>query len=308
MKLRLGLELVLCLGLLAPTSAWAQDDEQKDDQQQEEAGGDSGGFDPWEAPQAREEKPTEAGEGEQEQSQEQAGAPEVVLPGTYPTAEIDRPLALPPMTLEPRLDLVVDFFTPSGLDNFFSMRLGAGMGIVDDIEAGLTLALSFAPKVYAGMEAYGLYEFSRLWDNRLAWAGRLRLFSAFSKNYLPFHGATSFTLLADAPAKLKLHDMFAVLAAVGMGASINADRPDYFLLYLDLGVLVQPLEALALTWRLQVWGNVGSKSDAALPMLIGAQYTLVGDLDVFVHFGFMDLTEGADWLQLLFGACYRIGL
>jgi len=42
-------------------------------------------------------------------------------------------------------------------------------------------------------------------------------------------------------------------------------------------------------------------------MKFRGQYTLIGDLDVFVEFGFPNLDRGADWVQLLFGAAYRIG-
>ncbi len=287
--------------VLAPVLAVAQEDEDP--------------FEGWDRSESRKEQrqesPAQSGQGSTEsagrepQQQKSGPSAEVVYPTTYPEREIDRPLALPEMMLEPRLQMLVDF-VPG--DNFFSMQFGAGMGIVDRLEAGLDIALSMAPDVYAGMKAWGLYEFPSLLSGKLRWAARARLISAFTKNYGPFYGSTSFTMIADAPAKWKIFDLLAITSALGLGASINAGRPDFFVIYWDVGTIVQPLDPLAITWKLELWGKIGDKSDTVLPMKIGAQYTLVGDLDVFVQFGFMDLTQGADWVQLLFGACYRIGL
>ncbi len=253
--------------------------------------------DPWETPKAAEEPETPPSE----------TTPEVVLPRGYPVSEIDRPLALPRMTLEPRLNFNVDFF--NGGDNWFSTILGAGFGVIDKLEAGLDLALSFSPHVYAGMRLYGLYELGKFMDGKLRAAGQLQLFIPFSKKYFAYWGGSAVTMLASAPVKLKLSDIFAVIADVGMGFLIGHDpSPNYFLLQVDAGILVQPIEPLAISLAFGVLAYLGEDSDAAVPMTLKGQYTLVGDLDVFVEFAFKDLGHGADWVQLMFGAAYRLGL
>jgi hypothetical protein len=253
--------------------------------------------DPWASPKAAEEKETPIAE----------TTPEVVLPGGYPVSEIDRPLALPRMTLEPRLNFDIDFF--HGGDNWFSTMLGAGFGMIDNLEAGIDLALSFSPHVYAGMRLYGLYEFGKFLDGKLRAAGQLQLFIPFSKKFFAYWGGSAVTMLAGAPVKFKLSDMFALIGDLGMGFLIGHDpAPNYFLLQVDAGVLVQPIEPLAISLEFGVLAYLGSNSDAAVPMTFKGQYTLVGDLDLFVEFAFKDLSNGADWVQLMFGAAYRVAL
>ena len=297
---RIAMLFAFSIALAPVTTLCQEDDDPFEGWDRSKSTGEEKAREPAGAGEQKAQRPTE-----QPQAEKAQPAPEIVYPTSYPVREVDRPLALPEMVLEPRLQMLVDFLPG---DNFFSMQVGAGMGIANGVEAGLALALSMAPSVYAGVNAWGLYEFPSLFSGALKWAARARILSAFTKNYLPFYGSTSLTVVADAPAKWKAMDLLAVTSALGLGASINADRPDFFVVYWDVGALIQPIDPLVLSWKLELWGMVGDNSDVILPMKIGAQYTLVGDLDVFVQFGFMDLTEGADWLQLLFGACYRIGL
>ncbi|HUU04202.1 MAG TPA: hypothetical protein VM425_22385 [Myxococcota bacterium] len=253
--------------------------------------------DPWETPKATEEA----------EPQPEETTPEVVVPRGYPVSEIDRPLALPRMTLEPRLNFDIDFFNKG--DNWFSTVLGTGFGVIDNLEAGIDLTLSFAPHVYAGMRLYGLYEFDRFLDGKLLAAGRLQLYIPFSKKFFAYWGGSAVTMLADAPVKFKLSDIFAVIGDLGLGFLIGHDpSPNYFLLKVDAGLLVQPIEPLAISLEFGVLAYLGEDSDAAVPMTIKGQYTMVGDLDVFVDFTFADLTHGADRVQLMFGAAYRLGL
>ena len=81
--------------------------------------------DPWSVP--------EAAETAEEDEKAEEAEPEIVAPTGYPTAEIDRPLALPKMTLEPYVKVHIDIIEP---DNWFGLRMGTGFGILDNIEAG----------------------------------------------------------------------------------------------------------------------------------------------------------------------------
>lgn len=262
--------------------------------------------DPWNPPATGgEEKPASS----ETAPAAESAPPAVVQPLSYPTAEIDRPLSLPKMMLEPRLNMEIDFFTEGEGENFFSLVPGIGMGVMDRLEAGLNFALALSPDVKAGMDFYGQYELPRMLDNKLFLAGRLRMMIPFSDHYITYWPGAAFALLLDAPAKFKLSDMLALVGGAGLGFSIGRDSgPNFFLLNLEGGALVQPTEALALAVKLGLLAYLGDHSDSLLPLYLDAQYTVIGDLDIWVRFGFLDLTEGADWIQLLFGAGYRFSL
>ncbi len=149
--------------------------------------GGSGSDDPWEAPP----------EGDASADEPKA---EVVIPSSYPVNEIGRPMTLPRLTLEPQL--YFDIFIVNNADNWFTMYLGAGFGITDDLEAGLELPISFAPDAYAGLGLYGMYELGPYVSHQLFLAARLRMNIPFSKNFFVYFPGQSFFMLADVPVKL----------------------------------------------------------------------------------------------------------
>ena len=252
--------------------------------------------DPWSVPDAAEKAD------EDKKAEEAAEAePEIVAPTGYPTAEIDRPLALPKMTLEPLGEFNLTRMSFGNQDtNVISLRFGAGLGIIDNLEAGLLFPLVLSPDMDVGdMPLYGLYEVGPFMDGSLRVAGRLTL-------NLPL--ATDFSLIADAPVKFKFHDMFAAIGGVGLGMSFPKDNTTFWL-NLDFGALVQPTEALAFEIRFGVHAGLAEHSGTLLPLYFKGQYTLMGDLDVYAQFGFYDLNNfGADWIQFTLGAAYRLGL
>lgn len=261
--------------------------------------------DPWAVPETGEK--TEEGE----ETEGEEAKPEIVAPTGYPTAEIDRPLALPKMTLEPFVKMHFDIIEP---DNWIGLRMGTGFGIVDNIEAGIEFPLSFSPEFKAGdLQLYGLYDLGKMMDDALFVAGRLTAIIPLADLHLNQWFGAAFVIFADAPVKFKFHDMFAAVGGVGLGYLVGRDMgayeaPNFFLLFFDVGVLVQPMDELALTLLFGVHTYIGDDSDAAYPMKFRGQYSLMGDLDLFLELGFMNLEDGADWVQLLFGAAYRLGL
>jgi hypothetical protein len=264
-----------------------------------------GAADPWSVPEAAEkaeEEPAEPAE---------PGEAEIVTPTGYPTAEIDRPLALPRMTLEPFLKMNFDIIDP---DNWIGFRMGTGFGIIDNFEAGIEFPLSFSPEFRAGdLQFYGLYDLGKMLGDALFVAGRLTAIIPLSDVHLNQWFGSAFAILADAPVKFKFHDMFAAVGGLGLGYLVGRDMgayeaPNFFLLFIDAGVLVQPMEELALTFLFGIHTYIGDETEANYPMKFRGQYSLMGDLDLFLELGFMDLEEGADWVQLLFGAAYRLGL
>ncbi len=262
-----------------------------------EKGGKEGeAADPWSVPEAAEkaeEEPAEPAE---------PGEPEIVTPTGYPTAEIDRPLALPKMTLEPLGEFDLTRLSFGNNDtNRVSLHFGAGFGIIDNLEAGLLFPLVLSPDFDVGdMPLYGLYEVGPFMDGQLRAAGRLTL-------HIPIQSET-FYFLADAPVKFKFHDMFAAIGGVGLGMSFPEDNTTFWLNF-DFGALVQPMEALAFEIRFGVHAGIADNSATLLPLYFKGQYTLMGDMDLYAEFGFWDLKDaGADWIQFTFGAAYRLGL
>ncbi len=228
----------------------------------------------------------------------------------YPISEIDRPMALPKMTLEPKGELDLDFFTVEGADNWVSIRAGTGLGVTDRVEAGMSLPLSFAPEAKAGdLQMYGLYELDRYVEGKLHSAGRLTMSIPLSDAHPHGFGA-AFIMLADAPVKFKLHEKFAAIGGLGMGFFAGRDNfPNYFLLHFDFGGLVQPTEQLAISLQMGIHGMIGDNSQTMVPFFLRGQYTLMGDLDIYADFGFVDLNNlGGDWVQLIFGAAFRTGV
>jgi len=248
--------------------------------------------DPWSVPEGGEKKE----EGEKTEGEE--AKPEIVAPTGYPTAEIDRPLALPKMTLEPLGMFDLSRFADT---NVISLKLGAGFGIIDNLEAGLLFPLVLSPDMDVGiMPIYGLYELGPFMDGQLRTAGRLTF-------YIPIPEHSDFGLLLDAPVKFKFHDMFAAIGGVGLGLTFADDT--VFMLNFDLGALVQAMEALAFELRFGIHLAIADNTATLIPLYFRGQYTLMGDLDVFAEFGFGDLKEaGADWIQFTVGAAYRLGL
>jgi hypothetical protein len=168
---------------------------------------------------------------------------------------------------------------------------------MENLEAGLLFPLAISPRADVGdMPLYALYELDPLADN-FRWAGRLTL-------SLPFQ--TDFSLLADVPVKLKLHDMFAAVGEAGLGFRVG--DLDHFLMHFMAGLLAQPMDALALYLTFGIDLYMGDYGFELFPLHIKGQYTAIDDLDLFVDFAFVDLGNGADVLQLIIGAAYRYGL
>lgn len=229
----------------------------------------------------------------------------------YPIAEIDRPLTLPEMILEPRGEMDIDILGDTlGDQNWVSLRAGAGLGIIDNVEAGMSVPLSMAPKGKLGdLQMYGMYELETLLEGKLHSAGRLTMTIPLSKTH-PHWAGMGFMMLADAPIKFRLHEKFAAIGGLGMGfMTTRNDGPSYFLLNADFGALVQPTEQLAVSLQMGIHGYIGDNGDVLVPLSLRGQYTLMGNLDFFMDLGFIDLNNASgDWVQVLFGASFRMGV
>jgi hypothetical protein len=245
-----------------------------------------------------------------------------VTMNTYPISQVDRPLALPRLMIRPELDLGVNFFNKGGtvaLENVVGIDLGVAFGVIDNLEIGIGIfdtpmyeeniqrfPISISPAVHAGrIPVYGLYEFGPFFENRLRVAARLTLNGHFDAD--KYDGQFGkFWMLADALAKYKIHTVVAAVAGMGMGFQ-TGNSVDAFLFNFDMGALVQPLEPLA--FRLTVGFHVKARDFGTtfIPLMLRVQYTLLGDLDLFVDTGFPDLNEAhANWFSLIGGAAYRV--
>jgi hypothetical protein len=299
MRILQTLMLVLATALLLAGPALADQDPKKGD---EGGAGTEGGTDkaadPWDAPEVLKEPESDA-----------AAQPEIVTPDAYPTAEIDRPFALPPLVLEPRAQVIFDFVNIRRMDNQFAIGLGAGFGIIEDLEAGIAIPMSVAPRVRLGdLHIYGLYDVGWAIGQAIQLAGRLNFIIPIPHDTrYSYWDGVDFALLLDTPFKFKIIDMLAVIADLGIGWGLFDPGDDAFLLFFDAGVLFQAMEALAIEFTCGAHVFAG-KDYTAVPMHLKGQYTLIGDLDLFVDFSFRDLNKlNADWFQVLFGAAFRIG-
>jgi hypothetical protein len=250
-----------------------------------------------------------------------------VTTNTYPISEIDRPLAMPRLMIRPEADLGLNFFNNlkgnnKTLDNLVGIDLAVSFSPADHFEIGLGIfdtpmyeeniqrfPISLSPSVHAGrMPIYGLYEFGPFFEDRLRVAARVTFNAHFDND--DYDGRFgNFGMLVDGLAKFKIHDVFAVVAGTGMGFQVG-NNFGAFLYNFDMGVLVQPIEPLG--FRLTTGFHVKAREDTGgtlIPLLLRIQYTLIGDLDLFVDTGFPDLNDAkANWYSLIIGAAYRVQL
>lgn len=227
----------------------------------------------------------------------------------YPLSEVDRPLALPRLMLRPEADFGFVFFRVKDTSTFFGIDLAASMGVMDHLEVGFGLEntpmselhinrfpLSYTPNAHVGdLPLYGLYEWGNFLDGKIRTAGRLTV-------NIPLD--SHFWMVVDAPTKFKLHNMVALYGDLGMGFQAG-DNVSAFIFNIDFGPIVQVIEPLAL--RLNFGFHIFARSGDTytfIPIMLRAQYTILGNLDLFADTGFPDVHRG-DWYQLIFGACYR---
>jgi hypothetical protein len=260
----------------------------------QEGGGTGDTADPFATP----DKPKE------EEKPAETTTPEVAAPDGYPISTVDRPLALNRMMLEPNLDFFMYFDTRENTDNWFGMIMGAGFGIINNLEAGMSFPVLFSPQGKAGeLGFYGLYDLSSLINvKNLKLAGMGSMSIGTSEAFRMVWGA-DFVMLFDGIVKYKIVDMFAIRADIGLGFSAG---PGAFAFNLELAPMFQPLEALLIELRFGVKTLAEDASITRIPLYLYAQYTLIGNLDLYLTFGFPDLKgPGADLIALVFGAAYR---
>ncbi len=241
---------------------------------------------------------------------ESAPPPVVVVPTGYPVSEVERPLVLPRMTLEPDAAFFINFISGQG-DNIIGLVLGASMGIVDKLEAGFHMPLAMSPEFKAGeLVFHGAYDLTSLVNvPNLMLAGRANLAVATSDHFrgmAPGAFGTDFGLLFQGLTKYKFAQMFAMFATVGLGFT---GGPGGFAFEFDLGPIVNPMEALAIELHFGIRKLAKDGFPTLIPLYVQAQYTIGRDLDAFVRFGFPDLNHaGSDSMILMVGAAYRISL
>ncbi|HOX42006.1 MAG TPA: hypothetical protein PK668_00325 [Myxococcota bacterium] len=310
--LTLGLVFVPLQGALAQEGGDDKGGEGGGEGSGEGSGGtDSGAAaDPWKAPKAAEDKPAD----------KPADAPAdnsiVVPPDAYPKAEIDRPLALLPLVLEPRFWFIFDghLGEPDGgnEDNWVALKLGAGFGIIDNLEAGISFPLGLSPSVRGGdFQIYGIYELSDLLGvdgMRLGVDLDMNIRTSKSYNYL---WGRKFGMNIGTPFKYKFHEMVGMTAKLNLGFAVN--DPSFFLLGLEVGGMIQPIDWVVIELLFGLDGWIGDHSALYLPLTLRSAFTPIPELDIFVELGFPDLNYDKDghyqgfWMQIMGGVAYRFG-
>jgi hypothetical protein len=225
--------------------------------------------------------------------------------GGYPGPEIQRPLVLPPMTLEARGGAL---FSRLASVNIIGLYAGAGFGVIEGLEAGigggffnsgpaLGVALLLSPDFDTGdLPLYGMYDLTGLLGvDGLDLAGRL----SFN---LPL--SSDFSVLADAPARFRINDMIAVIGSAGVGAQIGDG--DGLLLSVNAGALFQATDMIAVSATFGMLLRAGSGSSIMLPLAVRGEFNIIEPLDAYVDFSFVDLNNaGADWILVQGGVAYR---
>ena len=238
--------------------------------------------------------------------------------GEIEMAEIERDMTLPPMTLEPRGGVFLQRTTKVGrfrvTTNHVGLNIGAGLGIIDGLEAGigagfvpmagpgLGMSITMAPDFdFGDAQLYGMYDLTRLLAPSFGdwFKGAVRL----SLN-IPF--ATDFHLIVDAPLKLRIHEIIAILVDVGLGTSQG--KVDAFEMGVQAGALIQAMESLALSTTMGLWGQIGNKNTLLVPLSFRGQFTVIQSLDIYLDFTLVDLNDVPGWFLIRAGVAYRIPL
>jgi hypothetical protein len=254
-------------------------------------------FDPWKSPgQATETSTTSTTSATD--ADEATPEPQVVTPQNYPLAEIDRPFALPLNMFEMRGQMNLRFNRFAS--NLSGLEAGGGYGVVRNVEAGANLSMGLSPDVKMMLfRAYGLYDLSSVINSpQLFAAGRLSLDVALSQ--MTTH---DFSVLLDAPVLYKINNQFALTGGVGLGLGLSESS---VLIRFDYGVMYQVQSRFVLELASGVYSNPGLH-DTDIPLFAQAQYTMLGDLDLFVKMGFPDLKDAkTDVFAVFLGACFRM--
>ncbi len=244
-----------------------------------------------------------------EEATEEEPVAEYVEPGDYPTAEIKRPLALPPLMLEMGGGMNIDIIDPGpgggGSQSLVGIFIDGGFGVMEYLELGIRFPLRFAPKFKAGdFMLYGLYELPKMLEDKLLTAIRLSTYIPMSQYNKSVPG--NFAMLLDGMAKFIIHDMFAAVGDFGFGFTAGGNAGS-FIINLDLGLMVQPMEPLAITTGFGMRHYTGINT--VVPLFLRGQYTLMNALDAYFELSFFDLNGlGARWVSLIFGSAYRFGM
>ncbi len=236
--------------------------------------------------------------------------------GAYPGPEIQRPLVLPPMMLEARGGFIFQRLSfdlgPLGgtsSTNSIGLFAGGGFGIMEGLEAGigggfysngpgLGLLLVLSPEVDIGdLPLYGMYDLTAM----LGVEG-LQIAARVSFN-LPLQ--SDFAVLADAPVRFHINDMFAVIGDVGIGGQIG--DADGLLIMANAGPQAQVTDMVAVSATLGMLMRAGSGSSVMVPLAVHGDFNILESLDAYVDFSFIDLNNfGADWILIQGGVAYRL--
>jgi len=135
-------------------------------------------------------------------------------------------------------------------------------------------------------------------------AGRLNLIIPLSKGYTRFP-PHKFAVLADAPLKYALTEMFELIGDAGLGLALGGGA-SAFMLVLDAGVGAQILAPLYVDLRFGAHMFLGGPfKRTEIPLRTRVQYTLLDALDLYADLGFPDLKGSAKRFEVLLGADFR---
>jgi hypothetical protein len=233
---------------------------------------------------------------------------------SYPEEYVNRPLTLVAGMVEGRAGVAytkLTFTDPmSGMSTSFDatgLRVEAGYGITDQIEAGLSTGLGIDPD-FEWSESLGLYAmYLALDQEKLDVAARVDVPLSFVDGTDTF---SSFQL--GAPLRYMVMPQLALYAGHGL-LNIGTSDPSFVDLDLHIGAAYQVMPKLAVRLDTQPAsiaisgdGNETATYGDVIPVSLMGLYAVSNKIDAVLQLGFPDLEHAGDFLFIGAGANVRL--
>ncbi len=209
-----------------------------------------------------------------------------------------RPLVLEPMTLEASFGANINLSKDQVAKNI-PMAIGAGFGIIENLEAGLMLNLQFIkdPDEINSFQNPDLYV-------RYGIIPELAVELAFN---IPVEDGAKLGIAPAVVFSKELHDMFVMNA--GLSLSLVLTDPMQKNFYLNLAPTFKPSDCMALALDFGVYMPDFETDAMTMPLALAVYHTLEKNYDIFGKFGLTNLKEDAiDNRYFLIGFSGRFGL
>ena len=235
---------------------------------------------------------------------------------SYPEEYVNRPLTLVRGMVEARAGIVYEKLaftdpisgTSTSVDST-GLRVEAGYGVTDQVEAGLSTGLGIDPD-FEWSKDLGLYGmFLALDQDKLDVAARVDVPLLFDD----CEGCDTFNgFVVGAPVRYLVMDKLALYAGHGL-LPIQTSDPSYVDLDLNIGVAFQAMPQLAvrldtqpLSLAISGDGNETTTYGDVIPVSLMGLFAVNNKIDAVLQLGFASLEDAADFYAISLGANLRI--